>query len=594
MLSGQFPGCNYIKLACRRYLDMLKMAESGKYGFTFSKAHACDFLAFTEELPLVEDNFRGIETIELEPWQIWIGCALYGFRDQYGFRYVTECYLEVPRKNAKSVLGTAIGLYDVRNPDARTPLVLIAASTLDQANRVYTPIRKTIQGPEASATSSWGIVSQELREAYKLEATDKIVRCGLNSGTIEKVASIGERQDGWNPTTIIMEELHAQNPDVYAVLKSAMGSRGGQLLFQITTAGRNAFGLAWDNRKAAIRVLEGHEENFQYFAAIYTVDKEDLEDAFGNKTIDRVLNDEQLWIKACPNLGISFNMAAFHMLARSARNKPQEREEFLRTRVNVWTNAASKLFDVELWRRGANAALNIEEFRGKRAWIGGDMSTSDDLTSIGIVFELDDDMLAVFSKFYAAADAPLFSDPDFMGMTRDWLDRSYISAAREGRVDQREVEKDIREWCGMFDVQAIGMDPAMASQMMFNLEDDKLPVVKFLNKAYMMSAPVDDLMAKINADSKCYVVHDDNPVLTWCVSNVHGEKRKDGTILMFKDDTDSLNKIDGAVAVAIANGVRMNPEFAGKVKKPSIYERRGLSAIDRASAAEKKAEKQDA
>lgn len=566
VISGEYPACRYIKMACKRYLKMLDMAKTGKYGFSFSEAHCCDFLGFLEELPLVEDNFRGVTHNELEPWQIWVGCALYGFRDARGFRYVQECYLEVPRKSAKSVFATGIALYDVRNPESRTPLVLIAASTLDQANRVFTPVRKTIEQDE------------ELSGFYKLEATEKIIRCHSNSGTIEKVASIGERQDGWNPTTIILEELHAQNPDVYAVLKSALGSRGGQLLFQITTAGRNAFGLAWDNRKAAIKILEGHDANYKIFAAIYTLDKEDLEDDQGNKRTDHLFDSsaEPLWLKACPNLGVSFDLSVFHHLAAGARQKPQDREEFLRTRINIWTNAASKLFDIEQVRRGVRDTLKLEAFKGKKCWIGVDLSASEDLTAVAIIFEGENGEIILFVKFYMSGDSQLLSDPDYMAMVREWVDRDLISSTYEGGVDFNEVERDIRELCEWFDAQAIGFDPAMAGMMMKNLEDDRFPVVKYINRANMMTAPVDDLTTRAHTKTRSTLIYDGNPVLEWCFSNVHGERKKDGTILPFKDATDSLNKIDGMVAAAFANGLRLHPEYADKVKKPSIYEKRGL------------------
>lgn len=568
VIAGTWPACNYVKRACQRYLDMLKLAEAEKYGFVFSKAHACDFLAFTEELPLAQDNFRGVKKTELEPWQILCGCVIYGFRDsQYGFRWILEFYMEVPRKQAKSVLATAIGLYDVRDEGYTAPTVLIAASTLDQAGRVYEPIRAIVNHK----------TDTDLRTLYGLKATKEMLTCETTGGTIEKVASIGERQDGWNPTTIILEELHAQNPDVYAVLKSAIGSRGGQLLFQITTAGRDTFGLAWDNRKSCIQILEGHDTNWRYFGIIYTLDKEDLLDAQGNKSLERALNEEALWVKACPNLGVSFDIGAFRLLALSAKQKPQEREEFYRTRVNIWTNAASKLFNIESFRRGARPDLTIQDLKGKPAWIGLDASTADDLSSISVLVEYSETEIAFINKFYAASDAPIFSDPDYAGMCRDWRERGLISAQREGRVNHNEIEADLREWFSMLDVVVIGADPAMAGQMMQNLEDDKIPVVKYLNKAYMMSAPVDDLMARAHAESKVQLIYDANPVTEWCFANVHGEKKKDGTILMFKDTESSLNKIDGAVAVAIANGLRMNPEFADKVrKKPSVYEKRGL------------------
>lgn len=548
---------------------MLKMAETGKYGFVFSEAHACDFLAFTEELPLYEDNFRGVTRTELEPWQIMIGCVLYGFRDaRFGYRWIMEFYMEIPRKSAKSVFATAITLYDLREPGATAPLVLIAASTLQQADRVFEPVRGIINHP----------TDGDLKAQYKLTATDDYAECGLNGGRVEKVASIGKRQDGWNPTTVVLEELHAQNPDVYAVLKSALGSRGGQLLFQITTAGRDTFGLAWDNRKSCIQILEGHIENWRYFGIIYTVDKEDLQDAAGNKNYDRCFEDVGLWLKACPNLGVSYDLAMFQQLALSARIKPQEREEFFRTRLNIWTNAASKLFNIELFQRGADMECTIENLKKYPSWMGLDMSTADDLTALAVVFELPDDIIAIIVKHYAAGDAPIFSDPDYRDMCMAWREADWIHAEREGRVNHNAVQADVEKWFAMLeDCRAIGADPAMAGQLMQNLEDKRLPIVKYLNRATMMSAPVDDLMARAHAESGCQLRYFPSPVTEWCISNVHGEKRKDGTILMFKDTESSLNKIDGAVAIAMANGLRLNPEYANKVRKrPSIYETRGI------------------
>lgn len=553
---------------------MLEMADAGVYGFTYSKAHTVDVCAFIEALPLAEDNFRDIEFTELEPFQIFVLSALYGFRDARGFRYVNECYLEIPRKNAKSVLATGIGLYDVRNERSRAPLVLIAASTLEQADRVYGPMKAIIDREEEA--------SQELAAAYKLTATEKKIECGTTGGTIQKVASIGKRQDGWNPTTVILEELHAQNPDVYAVLKSAIGSRGGQLLFQITTAGRDSFGLAWDNRKAAIRILEGHDENWKQFAIIWTLDKEDLEDGAGNKKTEHLYQKgaEQLWLKACPMLGVSFDMGAFHLLAAGARQKPTEREEFLRTRLNIWTNAASKIIDIEAWRRGVRPLQTLDLYKKMRCWVGVDLSATEDLSAIGIVFELPSGEIILFAKHYMSGDSRLLSDPDYQSMVKHWVDTGQIDASREGAVDYNLIEQDLRDLHSWYDVQAIGFDPAMAGQMMQNLEDDKLPVVKYVNKPHMMTAAVDDLIARAHTGSGSTVLYGENPVLEWCVSNAHGERKKDGTILPFKDAVDSLNKIDGFVAVSMANGLRLNPEFSTKIKKPSVYEKRGLKGAE--------------
>lgn len=583
MLTGEYPGCRYVKYACRRYLDMLDMAKTGKYGFTFSEAHAIDVCAFAELLPLAEDNFRDIEFTELEPWQIFVLCALYGFRDGRGFRFVNECYLEVPRKNAKSVLATIIGLYDVRNERSRAPLVLIAASTLEQADRVFTPMNSVINGSDGMRPALQE-ATQDFRTLYKLEATKDIIRCGSTGGTIQKVASIGKRQDGWNPTTIILEELHAQNADVYQVLKSAIGSRGGQLLFQITTAGRDSFGLAWDNRKAAIKVLEGHQhdqDTLKQFAIIYTVDKEDLEDEKGNKRTEHLYqaDAEQIWLKACPNLGVSFDMAAFHMLAAGARQKPLDREEFLRTRLNIWTNSASKIFDIEQFRRGARPNLKIEDFKGRTCWVAADLARVEDLASVTVIFEDDDeepDDVVMFTKLWMSGDSQLLSDPDYVNMIKAWVESEKIEATREGGVDLNSIESHLRWLNKFFRVIIIGFDPAMAGQMMQNLDKDRIPVVPYMNRAVMMTAPIDDMIARAHTKSRSSLLYQENPAFEWCISNMHGERKKDGTIIPFKDAVDSLNKIDGGVSAAMANGLRLNPEYASKAKRPSVYNKRGL------------------
>lgn len=558
-ISGEWPACRYVIQACKKYLQMLKMAASGKAGFTFSEAHACDFLAFFEELPLVEDNFRGVNRAEAEPWQIFVGCMIYGFRDHRGFRYIKEFYLEVPRKHFKSGLAAAIALYDLRNMDSRAPLVLIAAAGIKQADRVYRPIKTLVETDE------------ELAEQYKLTATRDQIACALNSGSCEKVTSIGEREDGWNPTTIILEELHAQDQGVYDVLKSAMGARGGQMIFQITTAGRNAFGLAWEIRVSAIKSLESADET-RSLALIFTVDKEDLE--AHEKNNEYLLTDEQVWMKANPMLGVSVDLADVRIKARDAILRPIDRVEFLRTRLNIWVGAASRVLSGESWGKCFVKDLKFEDCAQYPAYAATDLSNYDDLTCTVWIFELPGERLAVFPRFYLSDDSPVLSSPNLYAMMNDWVETGYITLTGHGTIDHRVVEADIRkDYAKCRDVRALGFDPAMAGILMKNLEDDGYPVVKIRQAPHIMTAPMDDLTSKIIAQQ---VQHDGHPVLSWCNGNVHGVRKRNDTIMPIKDAEGSENKIDGFVAMVLANALRTNPEFAVEKTKPSIYEKRGL------------------
>jgi phage terminase large subunit-like protein len=288
---------------------------------------------------------------------------------------------------------------------------------------------------------------------------------------------------------------------------------------------------------------------------------------------------EQIWLKACPNLGVSFDMAVFHSLALDARQKPTFREEFFRTRLNIWTNAASKIFDMDQVRRGMREDLKIADFRQKKCWVGVDLSRNDDLSVRVALFELDNGDIVLFPRIWCSGDAPLLKSEDHRQMVRPWLDAGLLEKSLEGGVDFSAIEADLRDLNKWFDVQIIGFDPAMAGQMMKNLEDDRIPVVPYYQRATMMTAPVDDMIARAHTGSRSTMLYPEHPAFEWTLSNAHGERKKDGTILPFKDSADSLEKIDGTVAAAIANGLRLNPEFTSK-KKPSIYEKRGLIGAD--------------
>lgn len=556
-ISGEWPACEYVIKACKKYLHMLKEAASGKASYTFSEAHACDFLAFFEELPLVEDNFRGVSRAEAEPWQCLVGCMIYGFRDHRGARYVKEFYLEVPRKHFKSGLAAAIGLYDLRNIEFRQPLVLIAAAGIKQADRVYRPIKTLVE------------TDADLSEQYQLTATRDAISCALNSGSIEKVTSIGEREDGWNPTTIILEELHAQEQGVYDVLKSAMGARAGQMIFQITTAGRNAFGLAWEVRVAAIKALD-HFEDTRTISLIFTVDKEDVKEE--NKHF--LLTDERIWMKANPMLGVSVDLDDVRLKARDAELKPIDRVEFLRTRLNVWVGAASRVITGEAWGGCFDKNLVESDYWEYPCWIATDLSNYDDLTSTVKIFQLPDESLVVFARFYLSDDSPVLKSPKLYATMNDWVDSQRIKLTGPGTIDHRVVENDIREdFKKLKDIRACGFDPAMAGILMKNLEDDGFPVVKVRNAPHIMTAPMDDITSKIIASQ---IKHNGDPVLAWCVENVHGVRKRNDSIMPIKDSEGSENKIDGFVALVLANVLRTNPEFSVETKKTSVYEKRGL------------------
>lgn len=556
---GQVPACRYVIQAAKRYLNMLRKAASGKAPYVFSPAHAADYLSFFESLPFVEDNWRGVASAPAEPWWIWVGCATYGFRSrQTGARWTSETYIEVPRKHYKSGGAASIGLYDLLN-GTLAPSILIAARKEEQANKVFNPMKR------------WSETQTDLIDEFKIECTLKRIRCGFNGGEVVKLSSMGKREDGWNPTTAILEEAHAQDPSVYEVIDSARGARAGQLIFQIGTAGHSPSGHGFSIRQKAVDMLGGKFEDEKFFGLIYTVDEEDLED------LDRLLTDERLIAKANPMLGVSLDPEEIRRAAQNAWFIPSKRAEFLRTRFNVWANATKGLVDPVAYDR-CKADIDISQFIGARCWIGIDMSVYHDMAAAVLIFEVGDS-IAMFAKMYLPEGSHVVQSPSLHGAVVAWREGGYLTVFPGAMIDEDSILADLIAFGEVFQVDVFAFDPAYSLHLMKSMNDRGFPVVSFKVNSKTMALPSEDLVGRIAGGR---LLHDGNPCLAWNFMNACGDRRRDGTVLPTKDREGSERKMDAFAAACYANGVRLDPAWRPELKQtePSPYETRGILGVD--------------
>lgn len=559
------PACRYVILAAKRYLRMLEAAKSGEEAYVFSPAHACDFLSFYEKLPFVEDNWRNVESAPAEPWWVLAACATYGFRSrQTGARWTSEVYLEIPRKHAKSHNAASIGLFDLVSGKL-APQILIAARSEKQSNKVYKPIKR------------WSEMS-DLSEEFRLQTNLETTRCLSNGGEVVKLSSMGEREDGWNPTTAILEELHAQDPSVFQVIDSARGARGGQLIFSIGTAGHSPSGQGWETRKKAISILEGKIEDDKFFSLLYTLDEDDYQDENGNKDFNKILTSDRLdyyLAKANPMLGVSLDPDVIKGAARKAVYLPTDRTEFLRTRFNIWANQASGLVDPGSWD-ACSRKISLPQFFGQKCWLGVDMCVYHDMAALAAIFEVGDS-LAVFARMFVPQGSHIVNSPNLHSTIMGWADAGYLTIVPGEMMDPAMMKAEIKAFHEVFNVQKTAFDPAFSTELMFELQDEGYEVTIFPVNGKTMTLPTDDLIARIAGKR---LIHDGNPCFGWNVLNAVGERRVDQTILPKKDAPNSERKIDAFVAACFANGVRLNPDVAPEKgpKKPieSPYAKRGL------------------
>jgi len=115
VLSGAIAACKWVRLACDRNRRDRARAEAGEGLFVFDVEAAERVCRAAEALPHVKGPKAKLvrdatgdgwhwQTIELEPWQCWFTCLVFGWlRREDRLRRFTRFLLLVPRKNGKAL-----------------------------------------------------------------------------------------------------------------------------------------------------------------------------------------------------------------------------------------------------------------------------------------------------------------------------------------------------------------------------------------------------------------------------------------------------------------------------------------------------------
>ena len=541
VLRGKIPACKWVRLACRRHLDDLERAKSGEWDCYFSPTWANDACDFLEKLPHVEGTWDP-PTLRLEAWQVFIVVNVFGWRRRVGEkknvdedpRRFNTAYIELGRKNGKSLLTSGIALYCFCCEGENGPQVKTAAKTGDQARIVFDVCRKMVQR------------TPDLREAYELEVFANSIFCHLNGGTIKPITSLASSQDGLNPHLTIIDELHAhKDRSLFDVLKSARGARKNPLSWYITTAGYNTVGVCYEQRTLLTKVLMGIVPADHYFGIIYTLDVKDEEAGI---PVDDDPFDEKVWIKANPNIGISPRWEEMRTYAKEARVSPSSEGEFKTKRLNLWLSAANVWLNMRQWDLCAAPSLKIEDFKGCDCWIGVDLSERRDVTGLVILF-MRDGQPYVFPKFYLPED--LVEELAHTTHTHYavWAKQGLFTLTPGDYIRMDVIGDDIEALDAEYAPQEIIFDQRDDPHLFTRLTDAGLTVLQVPKNAGTFTNPSKDLEAMIQAGR---FHHDGNPVLKWMASNCVVDRRIDGSLLPKKETKDSEEKIDGIDCVILA------------------------------------------
>lgn len=530
VVKGHRPACAEERKACQRFLDDLERED---WPYTFDLEMAERVARFIEKLPHTKGRWAAErKCIVLEPWQCFIVVNLFGWVDGEGRRRFRDAYLRIPRKNGKSLLAAAIGLYMFCMDGEFGAEVYSGATTEKQAWEVFRPAKLMCSR------------TPDLVSRFGIEVNAKNLNIMADASRFEPL--IGDPGDGSSPSCAIVDEYHEHDADnLVETMETGMGARQQPLLLKITTAGSNHGGPCYLAEVEYRKLLDGVFKDDRSFVVMYGIDAED-----DWTTVEAL-------VKANPNYGVSVDADFLRTQQLAATRNPAKQNPFKRKHLNQWVGAHSAWLNMEDWKRCAED-IRREDFHGESCVFSLDLASKIDITAFLQVFSRNIGgklHYYAFSRFYLPEET-VFDDP--AGRYQGWVNAGLITATDGEEIDLNEIEQAVVDEMDHYPANEVVYDPWRATQLAQGLIAEGATAVEFRNTVANMSPAMYELEAAISSGRFHF---DGNAVLTWMASNVVAKVDAKDNIYPRKQRPE--NKIDGMVALIMAVGRLMHGESSG-------------------------------
>jgi phage terminase large subunit-like protein len=479
-------------------------------------------IAFINTLTHTKGPFAR-QTFNLRPWQRSILRRLFRKRPD-GVRQYRTCLLMLPRKNGKSELAAAVALYGLLADGETGAEVYSAAADKDQAGLVFGVAAQMIRNDPALDA-----------ECYIVDSQKRIVH--KRSGSFYRAISAeAYSKHGFNASMVIYDELHAApSRELYDVLSTSMGARKQPLLLAISTAGYDRHSILWELYQHAKNVQEHPALDPTFLSVLYEAPS------------DAEWTSPRVWKKANPALGDFRSLEEMQIACARAKEIPAQENNFRRLYLNQWTEQSSRWIQMAAWD-ACQAPIDRAALRGRRCYVGMDLSSTTDLTALVAVFPDEDGGFDVLAQCFVPADRIRERSRRDKVPYDQWARDGWLPAIPGPAIDYEVVRQALRAWCAEFDVQMVAFDPWNATDLVSRLEkQDGIVCVPMRQGFASLSAPTKSLEKAILARQ---LRHDGHPVLRWCVSNVAVDSDPAGNLKPSK--VASTERIDAVVALVMA------------------------------------------
>lgn len=524
-------------LACKRHLEDLKRQGTKDFPYVWDPEKSERILQYAETLTIGEGFEK--KQVKLVGGQIFdFGCP-FGWLKLNGKRRFRRSYKSMARQNGKSFENGIKGTYIAGFSGYNYGKLFTVATKKRQARIAWEEMKKFIEADE------------DLQELFDIKDYKSLIIAKDTKSTIEALSKEGGLDEGFRAIFASIDEYH-QHPDskTYKAIYNGTRALEETLISIITTRGDKLNSACFEMDQYCINILKGIATAEDFFVDIYALDEK-----------DDIFNPENL-IKANPYLAATEqgleNLITDMNTARDMGGS--ELRDFMTKSLNLWVqNTEDKFTSPQKWKK-CESELELKDLEGKKCYVGLDLSSGGDLTTLAIEVPLEDEEFFMFTHSFmprARMEEHVATDIAPYDL---WETENLITVTGGQSTYKNDYKfiikylKDIIEKYNL-ELQGIGYDPHNADGFLADLEEFGVPLLEIKQSARFLHDGTEDMQLSI--ESKKIKYNKKEELLSYSVSNAKIIKNSFGEKKIDKEKNAKNKRIDPVDAMIDAHITQM-------------------------------------
>jgi phage terminase large subunit-like protein len=513
----------------RTYQKVVADLTDNTSEYYYSPKRANHVIEFIENYCKHSKGKEGGKPVILELWEKALLATVFGFIDITGCRKYREAVLIVGKKNGKSLIASAVGLYLLVGDNEPGPEVYAVATKRDQAKIIWSEAKRMVKKSPA------------LRKRIKPLVAELV--SDFNDGTYKPLASDSDTLDGLNVHGVLMDEIHQwkQGKALYDIMADGTTAREQPLVFITSTAGTIREDIYDQKYEEAERVINGYfDENGykdeHFIAFIYELDNR------------KEWTDPACWKKANPGLGTIKSLEQLTAKVRKAQANPALVKNLVCKEFNIRETSSEAWLPFEVLNN--TATFSLAELKPRYGIGGADLSSTTDLTAAVVIFMVPGDRHIYVLSMYWLAEELVEQRVKEDKIPYDlWIEQGLVRTCPGNKVHAKYVTEWFKEVQNDLDIYIpwVGYDSWSATYWVEEMRGifGKESMVPVIQGKKTLSGPMKQLERDL--ESKL-INYNNNPVTKWCLANTAKEEDKNGNIQPVKTSK-RTKRIDGMAAL---------------------------------------------